>query len=1005
MSAPEKLHELVEMFRRNEQRYNSSDYKEMELRSSFIDPFLELFDWHPRQESNVLAEWRDCIQEATVEGAKGEARKRPDYECRIGQTPVMYVEVKTPHENIHVVPKPALQLRSYTHSNELPVGVLTNFAKLAVYDGRFQPKLGQGAEYGRILKLSYPEYVENWDLLYSVISKNAIISGSQQDFVHKQPTKGIFPIGKAILAEIEGWREDLANSIAHAEQNQKLKLNGDSLGFAVGRIIDRILFIRVSEAKGLEHEEPMRLITKGDGVYKRLLQLFHYADARYNSGLFHFKPEQGREDSDELALKLHVGDKVLRNIIDSLYSEDNLTDFSKVPVEILGQVYEQFLGKVITLPEPAKARIEDNPRGNRDTGVFYTPSYIVKYIVDQTLSPFTKGKTPKDIANLKILDPACGSGSFLLGAYDFLLTFYQDYYRANNPAKHPAKVTWTHQDGYKLTLRARKEILLAHIFGVDIDFQAVEVTKLSLLLKVLDGETKYSIDSELKLLERALPDLWKNIKCGNSLLEKDWEDMGREVTDDELDKLKPFDWGKGFPAIMKQGGFDAVIGNPPYVRQETLGQAFKDYAKKKFEVYNGIADLYTYFFERSHKLLKPEGRFGMICSNKWLRADYGKGLRAFMANQTTLEQIVDFGELKVFENAATFPAIFITRNHPTKKQNFVYAPVKTLKFPSLEKEVERIGLNLDSRSIAGYNWALVQSKEQNIIDKMNTTGVPLGKYVDGQIFRGILTGLNEAFVVDKATRDALVKEDKKCAKFIKPFVKGDDVRKYHIKEFDRFVIAIPKGTTMEHWEQGFEPTKWFQKTYPSLYKHLKRFSSRAAKRTDQGDFWWELRACDYYDAFEKSKIVYPDIAKESRFTFDDKGLYFGNTVYFISSDDKYLLGLLNSKLMFAYFKRHAAVLGDADQGGRLRFFRQDVLKLPIRKLNLKDKAQKAQHDQMVKLVKRMLDLNEQLKAAWVSTKQERIKEHMTETDAKIDQLVYELYGLNEQEIAIVEGKS
>ena len=396
----------------------------------------------------------------------------------------------------------------------------------------------------------------------------------------------------------------------------------------------------------------------------------------------------------------------------------------------------------------------------------------------------------------------------------------------------------------------------------------------------------------------------------------------------------------------------------------------------------------------------------MICSNKFMRSNYGKGLREFLAGQTTLLEIVDFGELPVFSEAATFPVIIITCKQPVKAQNFLYAPIKKLTFPSLHEEVSIVGAQLDGRAIRDGNWTLTNNKEQSILDKMQQVGIPLAKYTDGRVLRGVITGLTEAFVVDRSTRDRLVENDAKSTELIKPFAVGDDVRKYHINFQDRYLILIPKGWTQIKSKGALDAWEWFKKNYPAIASHLKPFAATAEKRLDKGEYWWELRACDYYDQFEQPKIIYPDIAKESRVAFDKDGLYLANTIYFIPSNDLYLLALLNSKLVFTYMRRSAAVLGDPDKRGRLRWFRQDVMRIPIRPIGLKNPTEKKLHDKLVALVEKMLELNKRLAPIrdTYSNESDDLKREVERTDKEIDNLVYDLYGLTEEERKIVEGE-
>jgi hypothetical protein len=477
------------------------------------------------------------------------------------------------------------------------------------------------------------------------------------------------------------------------------------------------------------------------------------------------------------------------------------------------------------------------------------------------------------------------------------------------------------------------------------------------------------------------------------------------LTFDEKMKVNAFDWETEFADIMKAGCFDAVIGNPPYVRQETLGATFKEYAKAKFAAFASTADLYVYFIEKAHQLMKIGGLFGFICSNKFMRANYGGSVRAFLTQNSSICQLVDFGELPVFQSAATFPVVILTVNQKPEKQKFIYAPIKKLDFSSLDEEVANIGQLLDDKALNGDNWTLAATGEISLMEKMKKVGTPLGEYIDGKVYYGIKTGLNEAFIIDRETYYRLIAEDEKNGELIKPFAIGDYIRKYRIEGKERYVILIPRGwTNQQTGGLGNDSWDWFMLNYPAIANHLVPFAEKAKKRCDKGDYWWELRACDYYDAFDKPKIVYPDIAKESRITFDEKGTVVGNTAYFIPVNDLYLLGLLNSRLIFLYFKRNAAVLGDADKGGRLRWFTQDVVKIPIRPITASLSADVASHARMVALVQKMLDLHKQLSTTHAQQEIEELKRDIAFTDKEIDRLVYELYDLTDDEIAIVEKK-
>ena len=376
----------------------------------------------------------------------------------------------------------------------------------------------------------------------------------------------------------------------------------------------------------------MKLKAEGSGIYNGLGYLFQEADQKYNSGLFHFKEEKGRnEPPDTITMNLNIDDNLLSDLILNLYYPNSPYIFSLIPVEILGQVYEQFLGKVIRLDENHIAEVEDKPEVKKAGGVKYTPAYIVQNIVNRTLGPILKSKNhPNEVALIYVLDPACGSGSFLLVAYQCLLDWHLDWYIKNlapeldkktpitsitikkllsidieepdngisqktkmgaKAKKAKAKLATRAADAsvpiYKtpdgiwhLTIAERKRILLNNIYGVDIDRQAVEVTKLSLLLKVLEGENQRTVSDILKFLhERALPDLGENIKCGNSLIEWDIRNDNPGLTQEEIDRINPFDWKKEFPEVFLRGGFSVVIGNPPYLRIQGMQEYHSDQIK------------------------------------------------------------------------------------------------------------------------------------------------------------------------------------------------------------------------------------------------------------------------------------------------------------------------------------------------------------------------------------------------------------------------------------------
>ncbi len=999
MPAPQGVLDLVTRFTENLTAYASGAYNETQLRREFIDPLFGALGWDLDNLAGHAEAYKDVIHEDAIR--IGGAMKAPDYCFRIGGTRKFFVEAKKPAVRIALDPAPAYQLRRYAWSAGLPLSILTNFEEFAVYDCRIKPDQNDRPATARILFFSFRDYAARWEEVVAVFAKEAVLKGAFDRYAEStRLKKGTAGVDEAFLKEIESWRDLLARTIALRNP----ALSQRELNSAVTLTINRIIFLRICEDRGIEPYGQLQGLLNGPGVYKRLIGIFYRADDRYNSGLFHFRQEKGRAASpDRLTLELAIDDKPLKEIFRGLYYPDSPYEFSVLPADILGRVYEQFLGKIIRLTAGHQAKVEDKPEVKKAGGVFYTPKYIVDYIVEETVGRLLKGRTPAQADRLRLLDPACGSGSFLIQAYQRLLDGYRDRYVAGDPEKRTRgrrPVLYQAAGGeWRLTTAERKRILLNSIYGVDIDPQAVEVTKLSLLLKVLEGESGETLTNQIKLFqERALPDLSGNIRCGNSLIGADFYDgeLPGLLDDEDRYRINVFDWAREFPEVFTDGGFDAVIGNPPYVRQEML-RDFKAYFQKHYRVYDGVADLYAYFIEKGVALLRPDGYFSYIVANKWLRAGYGRPLRNWLKGQG-IEEIVDFGDLPVFTGATVYSCIIRIRKE-TPSDTFGVVKADTLQFDSLAAYAQENRYEVRRESLEGGGWSLSDDGTAVLLKKLRQTGITLKEYVKGRIYYGIKTGFNEAFVIDAATRERLIAEDPKSAELIKPFLVGRDIKRYKSPTSDCYLIMIQKGCTAFRSGAAKDAWGWFQTAYPAVARHLHPFKNQAEKRYDKGEYWWELRTCDYYAEFEKPKILWPGISAEvAAFTFDKNGLYGNDNNQFIVTDDRYLLGILNSSLA----KLVLMNICDKVQGGFYRLKIAYISQLPIRTADFADPADRERHDRMVALVEEMLALHRQLAATRTEHEQINLKRQIDAADRRIDRLVYDLYDLTEEEIGIVE---
>jgi type I restriction-modification system DNA methylase subunit len=661
MAAPKEILDLVRRFNEHKEAYISGQYNETQLRREFLDPFFKALDWDIDNAQGLAEQYKDVIHEDSIK--IGGNTKAPDYCFRIGGTRKFFLEAKKPAVDIKQETSPAYQLRRYAWSAKLPLSILSDFEGFAIYDCRIRPVQDDKASTARVYYCTYDQYAEKWDEIASIFSKEAVLKGSFDKYAEtNKRKKGTAEVDDVFLNEIESWRKHLAQNIAQRNP----ELSQAALNYSVQQTIDRIIFLRICEDRGIEPYGQLQALQNGANIYARLCEIFHRADDRYNSGLFHFSEEKDRhEPPDRLMLGLHIDDKPLKEIFKHLYYPDSPYEFSVLSADILGQVYEQFLGKVIRLTSGHHAVVEDKPEVKKAGGVYYTPTYIVDYIVNHTVGKLVEGKKPKDVEKLCILDPACGSGSFLIGAYQYLMDWHLKWYEQNEPEKHargrPPRVYRGPGGVWRLTTNERRRILLNNIYGVDIDTQAVEVTKLSLLLKVLEGESDQSLNTQMALFrERALPDLGDNIKCGNSLIGPDFyqTDLFGTLSDEDISRVNAFDWEKEFPEIVRAGGFNVVIGNPPWGAQ--FVDAELEYLRQKNQsVIVRMIDSFMYFLHQGIQKTASDGYLGMILPDVILYQQDNEKLRNVILSSSEVQYLLNLGD--VFQKVTRPACILILK--------------------------------------------------------------------------------------------------------------------------------------------------------------------------------------------------------------------------------------------------------------------------------------------------------------------------------------------------------
>lgn len=999
-----KITALVERFDEQKDFYRQSDYNETLTRRDFIDPFFKALGWDIDNEQGYAESYREVIHEDKIK--IGGATKAPDYSFRLGGGKrLFFVEAKKPSILIKDDIAPAYQVRRYGWSAKLAISIITDFEEFAIYDCSKKPNPTDKASNGRIKYLTYSNYINEFDFIWETFSKEKVLKGSFDKFIQSdKQKKGTTTVDYEFLNSLDTWRTYLATNIALRND-----IDEEELNFVVQHIIDRIIFLRIAEDRSIETYGILHETLKSGDYYQNLLRQFHTADQKYNSGLFDFK-------KDKTSGNIVIDNKVVKSIINDLYYPISPYEFSVLSVEILGSAYEQFLGKQITLSKSGRAIIEEKPEVRKAGGVYYTPQYIVEYIVKNTVGKIIEGKTPKEISKIKIADPACGSGSFLIGAYQFLLSFHKDYYSNNGKPSKGNKDNPLTPEG-NLTTQEKKRILLNNIFGVDLDANAVEVTKLSLLLKCMEGETEASISTQLKLFhERVLPTLDNNIVDGNSLIDIDF--YGSEIDFGEEKKTKPFNWKKAFPDVFKQGGFDCIIGNPPYIRSKLLEQSQRNYFSNKFISAKGTFDIYSVFIEQSFNLIKDNGMVAFINPNKYFYSDYGEGIRKVILDNYCIESIVDFNEFQIFDGITTYTAvnIFSKRKSKSSFNYFNFADKKLEKsivedFLLRETPNDKIHTTkIEFKNLNESGWVFKSKNESGFINRIKKESTPLIELCY-KIYQGFVLTPTEVFPVsiEKEFKTFCkvkpIKQDEAIYEvehdLLVPIVKSSSIFRYHFESKNYYSVFPYKYVNDKEVELISE--KILKEKFPKAYDYLKA-KSEYLKTREKGKWrnspnWYEYSRKQNFECQKMKKILVPGLATKARYTLADENVFIDQGSYGIILNDKnkafekYILGVLNSNLLDFVFKSGSGTLS----GGYFSYQTKYLSDLPI-----KIPKDKTLISSVVKNVDDLIEFNRELAISTQQSQINQLQNRIDYSEQKLNEIVYQIYGLTQDEIKSIE---
>ncbi len=987
--AKTELKKLIEFYNRNKDIYGKSS--EQNIRQKLIDELFLILGWDLRG--------KESADEVTMEESisnEASKKKKSDYVFRLYGVPKFVVEAKAVKVDINS-DEFREQAIGYSYNLACSWAVLTNFVQTRVY---FVDK-NDDTSIIRIEDLSdlskFDETFEQLWLLSKEAAKNSLLEERIKGMGIRQEKEKVF---KQLFIDLKDWRGKLSNEIRRKYSDYQ----DYEIEEIVQRIIDRLIFIRKMEDLEIEErklDQVARKINEGDGyvTYRQLKKVFEYYMEKYNSGLF------GEEGKEQACDDIDIQDNVIKSVIQGMYTPTGRRveyNFAAISGDVLGNIYEEYLSYILKLKEnQKKTKLEGGRAHKKEQGIYYTPTYIVDYIVKNSVGEYIRNKSIDEILDTKILDPACGSGSFLIRAFsEVCKTVEAKMKKGEKASKSVALKTYDK----RLALPQKTTILLSCIYGVDLDKKAVEIAQLNLFLKLLEGETAETI-SKLKNTKKILPMLNNNVLVGNSLIE-DKELAGEE---------KAFNWSERFPEIMKRE-FDIVIGNPPYVRIQTLNKKEVDFFNTKYKgAGKGNYDIYVLFIEQALNLLEEGGCIGFIVPNKFFTAIYGEPLRKLISEGKYLHEIVHFGDQQVFENATTYTCLLFLGKQENKK--FKFTKVDNLENWKKTRHAENGTVSTTAVTSAEWNFAIGHKAE--LFERLSKMPIKLSDVTE-RIYQGPITSADTVYLFkefksgkSKSLIDVFSKEQNDWvtleSDILKHVVRSGDIGRYWAKPtaFVLFPYEVKKNSA-----RLFTPDE-MQKNYPLAWDYLNRHKKLLEDR-EHGHFkdvqWYRFGRTQNLGMWEQPKLMIPYMITElSAYPDLNENLYFINVTtggYGITNNaekcnDVYLCGLLNSKLLNFYFKQTSTNF----HGGYFAASKQYIEQIPIRTINFSDSKDKLMHDKIIKLINSILSLNKRLSDLGDKKTDERarIEEEIKKTDEEIDELVYKIYGITEGEKRVIEG--
>ena len=940
-AARARIATLIQSFQRHEADYLRATYNETQTRTDFITPLLEAFGWDVHNTAGHAHGLREVFEEATVDVAEEGLSKKPDYELRLARQRKLFIEAKKPSVRIDRNRDAAFQTRRYGYSASLPISVLTNFHQLAVYDCVPRPTQTDEAHVARLMLVSYGEFEARFDELWALMSRAAVYSGDfDRRFAVDVTRHGAEQFDDFFLRQVRSWRERLAVDInAHTPGLSPIELT-----YAVQLFLSRIVFLRICEDREIERYAMLRDLA-ADNTFNALVAELRRADAFYNSGLFRLL--------DDARLGIRISDGVLHGIISELYYPQSPYTFAVVETEVLGEIYEQFLGEVITV-RGGVVEIVSKPEVRDSGGVVPTPRYVVDAIIGRTLTPLLQGKNPDDLTAFTVADICCGSGIFLLSVYEFLLDHYLTWYLTNDRNNHIGRTIYEGVAGqWRLFFEEKRRILLTHIRGVDIDANAVEVARFSLLLKLIEAETAAGLRDYVASKHRAaLPALDSNLRAGNSLVSPDeWSRVRGGLLPVNLDKVNPFTWRAEFPSEMAEGGFNVIVGNPPYIRIQNMAAYSPDEAafyQSPLSPYTTARqdnfDKYALFIERALTLVRPDGRVGVIVPHKFMTIQAGRALRNLITSGRSLEKVVHFGVQQVFGRQVTnYTCLLVLDRRGC-------TDVEIERVEALE--AWRYGapgqfMTMPAAELGDDTWQFADADTRNLFARVRADCPnELGQVAE--IFVGVQTSADAIYIFRAAAETAATVTLRWDGRdwpiergILRPCMLDAPLLPYARAEPNRWMIfpyELVGG--VRRTEARLIPPADMARRYPGCWNYLQARRTELERRNITGGAngtqqFYQFGRSQSLTKFDSPKIILPILSLEARYAYDEDNITVtggGNGPYYMirsrpgaAVSTAFLLAVLHHPLSEAMIRTNTSPF----RGGYCSHGKQFIEHLPI----------------------------------------------------------------------------